>query len=135
MATVQTCQTPKEAWALVSHYLGNLLTSIGSSSVSRSVENEGERNRREDKILRMRSQLIGCLYELACRMNLAGCRQEEADISELLRMVMTQDLNNKDIRWAIIVRHHEMDPTQREFDEMVQAFNQGLRSGCGNDTA
>ena len=124
MSTVRTCTTPKEAWALVSHYLANILMPISLMYEGLKEEKDEERRgRREDDILRERSRLIGVLFELSCRMNHHGYTKDRDKIQELLVMVMNGDLSEHSVRVAINARHEELDDNYREFKALVGKMN------------
>ena len=120
MATVRTCATPEATWGLVSHHLGGQFGIIGiMSSKLASMKDDEQRGRQEDNINRERSRLIGCLFELVCRMNDYGHEGEANKIHELLKMVMNEDLTDPIVRKSICTKHLELDDNARQFAETV----------------
>ena len=120
MANVRTCTKPDEAWALVHHFLGNLLSPISIMIGKIAEENDDEkRGRLEDDILRTRSRLIGSLYELARRMDEHGHREEGGKIQQLVEMVLISAFTNLAECQNIFDKQDELDHTSRVFAERL----------------
>lgn len=96
MTTIYTCTEPKEAWNLVSHYLGNRLLVINLS-------------KDEDTISRVRTELIGSLYVLIRRMDAHGHHSDAAKIQQILDMVTGQDVTRAGVIKAIHEKNRELN--------------------------
>ncbi|MDP2655253.1 MAG: hypothetical protein Q8P17_01695 [bacterium] len=103
MTTIYTCTEPKDAWSLVSHFLGNKLLVIGMSND-------------EAAISRIRSELIGSLYMLVRNMNVHGHVDDASKIQQILDMVTDQDVTKAEVCEAIHNKNHELNAGKREFD-------------------
>lgn len=114
MTTIYTCTEPKDAWALVSHFLGNQLLVI--SGACEVVEKDDDSREKADAIIsRSRAQLIGSLYMLVRRMSSCGHIEDASNIQQILDMVTDQDVTNADVRKAIHDKNHELNAGAREF--------------------
>ncbi|MDP2665143.1 MAG: hypothetical protein Q8P23_00645 [bacterium] len=122
MSTVYTCTEPKDAWSLVSHFLGNQLLVISLSSEVLEEEgkyisqNEMVRDRHEAVISCSRAQLIGNLYMLVRNMNAHGHDGDASKIQHILDMVTDQDVTKAEVREAIHAKNREFNANKREFD-------------------
>ena len=104
-----TCSTPDEAWALVNHYLGNYLATMGGLSDPRNDASPEDRARREDRLGQRWAGLLGALYKLAVQMRVHGHNEDAEKIQQLVDMVATLDLTDLAVREAIHARHAELD--------------------------
>src|SRR3989344_199948 len=122
MTTVYTCTEPKEAWSLVSHFLGNQLLSISLASevFEKRLKDESEDETVRDEngaiISRSRAQLIGNLYMLVRRMSAHGHTDDSTNIQQILDMVTDQDVTKAEVRQAIHDKNYELNAGKREFD-------------------
>ena len=115
MSTVRTCTTPKDGWALYSHFLGNLLLVIQIQGEDRGEEDEDSKDRRERVIYDAWAQLAGNLYMIMRRMKLGGHDDEAAKMQQIIDMVVEQDLTDSEVCKAIHAKHDELDASHREF--------------------
>jgi hypothetical protein len=120
MSTVRTCCTPKDGWALVSHFLGNLLLVISSQceviETLNLEEGSDERYWLERVIDDAQAKLVGSLYMITRRMRNHGHDDDAAKIQQLVDMVAAEDLTNPDSRAAIHAKHKESDSESRNFE-------------------
>lgn len=115
MSTVYTCTEPKDAWALVSHFLANnLLVISGACEASEIAVNFQDVTER--KIDRSRAELIGSLYMLVRNMDAHGHHDDAARIQQILDMVTDQDVTSATVREAIHAKNSELNAGRREFD-------------------
>ena len=112
MSTVRTCTTPKDGWALYSHFLGNLLLVIQMQGEDRGEEDE---DRRERVIHDAWAQLAGNLYMIMRRMKLNGDDDDAAKMQQIVDMVVEQNLTDPEVCKAIHAKHDELDASHREF--------------------
>lgn len=121
MSTVYTCTEPKEAWGLVSHFLGNQLLVISLSCEAREKlpDDKVVREENEARISRSRAQLIGSLYMLIRNMDAYGHHDDAAKIQQILDMVTDQDVNKTEVREAIHDKNRELNAGKREFDAVM----------------
>ena len=115
MSTVRTCTTPKDGWALYSHFLGNLLLVIQIQGEDRGEEDEDSKDRRERVIYDAWAQLAGNLYMIMRRMKLSGHDDDAAKMQQIIDMVVEQDLTDSEVCKAIHAKHDELDASHREF--------------------
>lgn len=109
MTTIYTCTEPKDAWSLVSHFLGNKLLVI-------SLASEAPERESEATISHSRAELIGSLYMLIRRMDAHGHHDEAGKIQQILDMVTDHDVTKGEIRQAIHDKNREFNARTREFD-------------------
>ena len=115
MSTVRTCTTPKDGWALYSHFLGNLLLVIQMQGEDRGGEDEDSKDRRERVIHDAWAQLAGNLYMIMRRMKLSGHDDDAAKMQQIVDMVVEQNLTDPEVCKAIHAKHDELDASHREF--------------------
>ncbi|MDP1690291.1 MAG: hypothetical protein Q8L52_03785 [bacterium] len=126
MSTALTCTDPKDAWALVSHFLGNLLQAIGLNS---EIEGIADPDKRKNVIHSIHLKLIGSLYALVRSMNKCGQAEEAAKIQQVLDMVVEGDLTKIDVRNAIFDKHKELDPQVNLFKESLARLKAAQEAG------
>jgi len=120
MATAFDCTEPKDAWRLVSHFLGNLLLVISMKSEAEESKSEDERGRRETERGRTHAQLIGLLYLLVLRMKESGHQDTSSKVQQILDMVVAVDTNDKNALQAIHHKHEELDPDHAVFRKALE---------------
>src|SRR3989338_5567429 len=115
MSTVRTCTTPKDGWALYSHFLGNLLLVI---QLHEDAKGRGVVVSNEERIIYDTwAQLVGNLYMVMWRMKLNGHEDTAAKMQQIVDMVVEQDLTNREVRKAIHGKHRELDIGVQEFED------------------
>lgn len=119
MSTVRTCTTPKDGWALYSHFLSNLLLVIQMQREDRGEEDEDSKDKRERVIHDAWAQLAGNLYMIMRRMKLSGHNDDAAKMQQIVDMVVEQDLTDPEVCRAIHAKHNELDASHREFKEAL----------------
>ena len=102
MTTIYTCTEPKDAWSLVSHFLGNKLLVIGMSND-------------EAAISRIRSELIGSLYMLVRNMDAHNHHDDAAKIQQIMDMVTDQDVTKAEVCKAIHEKNRELNAFRAKF--------------------
>lgn len=118
MFTARVASTPKDGWALYSHFLGNLLLLIQLQV--EKMKGEGVVVSNEERIIYDTwAQLTGNLYMVMRRMKFNGHEDTAAKMQEIIDMVVEQDLTNPKVCQAIHAKHRELDPGQREFEAEV----------------
>ena len=117
MASVLTCTTPKEGWALVGHFIGNLVPLIGLYGEVGEDEKEEGKNKRERVIYDSWTKLAGNLYMVVRRMKSNGHDEEAAKMQQLLDMVTDFNLTDREVRKAVIDKYEELDAVARGFTE------------------
>ena len=133
MATVYTLTKPKEAWSLVSHFLGNDLLTIAmysDQSKDWGMDEQFSSERRERVVYEHRTKLIGVFYLMVRRLKANGHEEEAAKIQQILDMVIDQDVTNPDVRKAIHDKHRELDPNAAEFEKVVAETNAQAEARC-----
>ena len=119
MTTVYTFETHKDAWSLVSHFLGNDLLAIGMATEVLGKLLHEQKEKTERIISDARAQLIGNLYMLVRNMNAHGHADDAANIQQILDMVTDQDVTKAEVREAIHDKNHELNVQKREFDAVM----------------
>ncbi len=123
MATVYTLTTPKEAWALVSHFLGNYLLVIAmNSSPDLGAIALRSREQRERVVSDNRGQLIGSMYMIVRNLNKHGHSNEGGKVQQILDMIADQDVTDPNVRDAIHAKQKELDTGVSEFEETSKKF-------------
>ena len=112
MPTIYEIEEPKDAWGMVSHFLGNDLMVIQFA-----VENHADQNtdQQANVISHARRGCIGGLYVLVCKMRQHGHEDDASKIQEILNMVVEKDVADPDVRQAIHDKHHELNAQARQF--------------------
>jgi len=116
MTTVYTFETPKDAWSLVSHFLGNDLLAIGMATEVLGKLLHEQKEKTERIISDSRAHLIGNLYVIIRRMNAYGYHDDASKIQQILDMVTDQDVTNEQVRHAIHEKNRELNAQKHEFD-------------------
>lgn len=123
MSTAFTCTTPKEGWALYSHFLGNLLLVITMQDWDRGEESNEQKEKWERTRHDAWAKLAGCLYVIMRRMQAHGHHDTAAKMQQIVDMVATGDLTKENVRKAIHDKHREMDKTTADFEAAVDQLN------------
>src|SRR3990167_11358638 len=112
MPTIYEIEEPKDAWGMVSHFLGNDLMVIQFA-----VENHADQNtdQQANVISHARRGCIGGLYVLVCKMRQHGHEDDAAKIQEILDMAVEMDVTDANVHRAIHDKHHELSKHAREF--------------------
>ena len=119
MTTVRTCTEPKDAWGLVSHFLGNNLLVV-SGACEMAKEDASSIEKAETMISNVRANLAGNLYMLVRRMNSCGHANDASKIQQILDMVTDQDIANAEVRQAIHDKNREFNAGKREFEAAME---------------
>jgi pyruvate-formate lyase-activating enzyme len=127
MATVFTVETPKDAWGLVSHFLGTYLTPIpwygGQMPEHHRLVEETGVEECERIILNNRTKLVGAMHMIARNLDRSGHVDDATKVQQLLEMIATQNVTDPTVVEAIFAKHEEFDPSRREFREALDRLN------------
>ena len=96
MGYAWNCTEPKEAHALVNHYMGGLFAGAGSSLRRLDKAGEVERVLIEERIGKARAEVIGHLSVIAQRMYLRDHRDIAMKIQEVVAELIHPDSINVD---------------------------------------
>ncbi|MDP3875269.1 MAG: hypothetical protein Q8Q22_02005 [bacterium] len=109
MATVRTCTTPEDGWALYSHFLGNGLLAIQLQADTRKQENVADCNACQSVIDKAWYRLVGALYVIKWRMSSWGHVQTAIDMAEIINMVVEMDVTDPEVRLLIHEKYTKLN--------------------------
>jgi hypothetical protein len=122
MSTFRNCTTPEEGWALIHHFLGNLLILIPMKRMDETNEpDEGKKYKYTRDIDDIWAGLLGKLYMIKRRM-MSNTHFEDADkMQQLIDMIVELDLTNKEVCHSILEIEKELNPIMSSFEaELVK---------------
>jgi hypothetical protein len=118
-STVETFLTPEDGWALVTHFLGNIL--LGIRLVAEKKENGWE-----DVVNKRKKELSEKLGKICWRMIDLNHIEDAEKINQILNMVYKADFTDPSAVGAtadaIYAKNLELNSNARKMDEMVKKY-------------
>lgn len=124
MSTFRTCTTPKDGWALVHHFLGNLLNLIPMKSADEKNEPDEEKKYKYTRAIDdIWAGLLGKLYMIIRRMISNGHLEDAAKMQQLVDMIVSLDLTDQKVCRSIHDKEKELNASARELEATIERLN------------
>lgn len=117
MSTFRTCTTPEDGWALIHHFLGNLLILIPLKSADEKGEPDEEKKYKHTRAIDdIWAELLGKLYMIMRRMKLHSHDGVAYKMQQIIDMIVELDLTNEEVCRSIHDKETELNPLMRSFE-------------------